>query len=150
MIQARAPSIDWSLAAGIWQDYPFVVAAYHFGSSARGLARPDSDVDLALLLRARDKDWPMDRKLVEALAELQWRLQRTLKANALDVVVLNDQGLPFQHTVLRSGRLVYEGDLQARVLFESYVISWYCDFLPTLRLVERYQLKGLRKRAGQA
>ncbi|MFC1466200.1 MAG: nucleotidyltransferase domain-containing protein [Candidatus Brachytrichaceae bacterium NZ_4S206] len=37
--------------AGVFQRYPGVQAVYLFGSYAEGRARPDSDLDLAILLR---------------------------------------------------------------------------------------------------
>ena len=149
---AAAPSagsdqpVPWPLASSVWPDYPFVLAAYHFGSSVRGAARPDSDVDVAILLTPEAAKTQDD--LVVPLARLQNRLQRRLGIGKLDLVPLNDQGVVFQHNVLRTGRLVYERDRSSRVLFETRVISWYCDFLPTLQLIERYHLQGRRRRAG--
>lgn len=147
-LEEEPSSIDWARAAPLWPDCPAVIAAYHFGSSARGTSRLDSDVDLALLMAAGTEARPSDDSQVLYLGELQARLQRVLQIPRLDLVVLNQQGLPFQHTVLKSGRLIYEKDPRHRALFEARVISWYCDFLPTLRLFEKHHFKGLRRRAG--
>lgn len=144
----RAPSLDWPRAAAVWEEFPAAVAAWHFGSSARGTARLDSDVDVAVLLAPGTPSWVRNDALIVQLAQLQARLQQALRVPKLDLVVLNEQGLVFQHQVLRTGHRVFERDRRARILFETQVISRYCDFLPTLRLVERYQGRGLRTRAG--
>lgn len=144
---SRDQPVPWPLASSVWPDYPFVLAAYHFGSSVRGANRPDSDVDVAILLTPEAAKTQND-ELVVPFARLQNSLERCLGIGKLDLVPLNDQGVVFQHNVLRTGRLVYERDRRSRALFEARVISWYCDFLPTLQLIERYHIQGRRKRAG--
>ena len=39
-----------SVASSVIQAYPSITSAYLFGSYAKGIARPDSDVDIALFL----------------------------------------------------------------------------------------------------
>src|SRR5262249_46281112 len=108
-----------------------VLAAWLFGSVARGRATPSSDVDFAVLLR-REAPTGLDRlvlldRLARALGDVLG-----VPDQQVDVVSLNEQGVLFQHNVLRTGRLIYEADTKARVLFVTSVIRRYLDFRPTV------------------
>ena len=92
---------------------PDVLAAYLFGSYARGDARPDSDVDLAVLLSTTDEMERFERRL-----ELIGAVGEALGRRSADVVVLNDAPPLLTHQVLTHGRLIAERDRMARVEFE--------------------------------
>lgn len=124
---------------------PYVAAAYLFGSSAGGKAGSLSDIDIAILL---GKDAPQGIELLEEQALLEYQIQALLKYPRVDVIALNRQGLIFQHNVLRTGRLIYDNDPQFRKKFEWNVILRYCDFEPTLGLIEKYHLRGRLRRCG--
>jgi len=121
-----------------------VVAAWLFGSVAQGRATPLSDVDFAVLLRPNspqglDRFVLLDR-LANALADLLG-----ISDQSIDVIPLNDQGVLFQHSVLRTGRLVYETDPRARALFVSSVLRRYFDFRPTVAI---FDVASRRQRAA--
>ncbi|MDA0840449.1 MAG: nucleotidyltransferase domain-containing protein [Planctomycetota bacterium] len=134
--------LQGELLEEIWEKHPFVISAWHFGSTLRGDARPESDVDIAVLTETTGED------IILELAQLENDIARQLGGAAIDLVVLNEQAVVFQHKVLATGKLIYDCKPQQRALFQAQVISWYCDFLPTLKLFEKYRLKGLRRRAG--
>lgn len=122
--------------AGAFADEPAVVAAWLFGSVAAGRAAPWSDVDFAVLLN-QDAPRGLDRLvLLDAIAQ---RLARILDLpeSDVDVVALDEQGPVFQHTVLRTGRLVYERDPKVRIRFYCSVVRRYFDFKPTLDIFDR-------------
>jgi predicted nucleotidyltransferase len=75
---------------------PDILVALLFGSQARGTAREESDVDVAVLAPGVD--------LVALAAELGARLQRTV-----DVVDLSDPGVPLLEAVINDGELLCEG-----------------------------------------
>ena len=64
-----------------------IVAAYLFGSMARGVTNPSSDIDIAVLTRNRDKKSGAALKL-----RLYADLCRSLKRNDVDLVLLDLSG----------------------------------------------------------
>jgi predicted nucleotidyltransferase len=109
-----------------------VVAAYLFGSVARGSAKAGSDVDVAILLER-----PPARTLEGLSLDLAGDLERLLGL-PVDLVTLNGAPVDLVHRVLRDGRLVAEFDRAARVAFEVRARSEYFDLLPTLELYRRF------------
>ena len=115
---------------------PAVLAGWLFGSVARGRAGVLSDVDFAVLLRG-DAPRGMDRLvLLDRIAERAGRILG-LPGEQVDVVALEDQPTTFQHSVLRTGKLLYERDPAARRLFAWQAILRYLDFKPTLDIYDR-------------
>ena len=139
-ILAEASALDAGLAA-ILRDVPEVAAAWVFGSFARGAVSKDSDLDLALLLRRREKK-PAD--VYMELATVAARAERLAGGRPVDVVLIEAQGPIFQHEVLAEGRLVYDADPERRVDFESDAHVRYFDYLPTHNLAAREAISGAR------
>ena len=106
-----------------------VHAAYVFGSVASGRARPDSDVDVAVLLADR-RGRRLDR-LSYRLALIA-DLGSALRRSNVDVVILNDATPLLAHRVLSQGRLVFERSASARVRFQVDVARRYQDVRPLL------------------
>ena len=105
-----------------------ILEAYLFGSRARGQARRDSDVDVAVYVdesRARDGVWGYR-------AELTTDLMVALGTNDVDVVVLNRASIVLYHRVLRDGVRVFSRDLRATTTRAGQALSRYFDFLPQL------------------
>jgi predicted nucleotidyltransferase len=108
-----------------------IACAYLFGSQARGEARRDSDVDLAVLYR--DEPPPtLDGLGLELIAAVEAATGRPA-----DIVVLNRAAPDLVHRILRDGVLVLEGDRSARVRFEVRSRAEYFDVLPYLREYRR-------------
>jgi predicted nucleotidyltransferase len=95
---------------------PGLIALYRFGSQAQGTARPDSDVDLALL--APEALSPASLlNLKEDLAALLHR--------ETDVIDLRVAPTVLRMQVLSTGQCLFSGDDRARELFEAMVYSSY-------------------------
>ena len=126
----------------IFNRYPYIAAAYLFGSYAQDKEGPMSDIDIALLLK---KPHPEGRKLIHEIDYLAYLLSKTF-GREVDLTILNHQGLVFQHNVLKTGRLIYDAAPDVRIRFETGVITHYCDFEPTLRFMDKYYPDGYRRR----
>ena len=105
-----------------------ILETYLFGSHARGEARPDSDIDVAVYIDealADDGHWGYR-------AELTTELMVALGSNEIDVVVLNKAPILLYHRVLRDGIRVLARDLRATTTRTGRALSYYFDFLPQL------------------
>lgn len=140
---ATAP-IDRGIAA-VLRDFPQVAAAWLFGSEARGDARPDSDIDIALLLHDRSKT---ARDVYRELATIAARLESIAPGRLVDVVLIEHQGPIFRHRVISEGRLVFEADRDRRVAFEADTCVRYFDWLPTHQRASAASMKALRASFG--
>ena len=130
----------------ILEKYPYIAAAYLFGSQAKGTVWQMSDVDIAILVN--DKA-PTGRELLHDESYLSYQLSKIFGGKEVDLVNLKSQGLIFQHTVLRTGRVIYDSDKDYRIRFETRVICNYCDFEPTLRFMDKFYLQGRLRRLAR-
>ena len=126
--------------------YPELAAAYLFGSTARGTAGPESDVDVGLVFKERGVG---SRENFRLIADLASRLEAGTAPRPVDVVALEDQGAIFCHRVLLEGRRIFEGDRKRRIDFESDTIVRALDFRPTYDLAIGGRLAGLRRWLSQ-
>ena len=109
-----------------------ILEAYLFGSRARGGARPDSDVDVAVHVDealAYEGHWGYR-------AELTTELMVALGTNEVDVVVLNKAPILLYHRVLRDGIRLLSRDFRATTTRAGRALSYYFDFLPQLEKMD--------------
>ncbi len=132
--------------APLFRAYPFIAAAYQFGSTVRDLEGPLSDLDIAIVVD--DERAPSAIDLLRSELLLAYELQKQLTVSEVDLITLNRQRLPLQYTVLRTGRLIYEADLKYRVRFAQKVVQDYLDFQPTLKLIGQFHTRGRLRRCG--
>lgn len=132
---------------------PDLVAAYLFGSVARGQADHLSDVDIAVLFDAALG--------AEESVERQLRLMVDLEAYAdreVQVAVLNRAPPLLAYQAVRHGILLYERSRSERIDFEVRARKMYFDFKPwldfhtqaLLKDIQEVGLSGRRKRPGGA
>ena len=108
-----------------------LVAAYLFGSVARGTDSSNSDIDVGILLRTAPSG-----ELNDLRFELEGHLERVL-GRRTQVVILNNAPPDLLHRVLRDGRLLVERDRAARIRFEVRARNEYFDLLPILKRYRR-------------
>jgi predicted nucleotidyltransferase len=138
--------IDVEKITSLLKRYPFIVSAYQYGSTVRGQEGPLSDLDIAILV---DEDQtPSGVELLRTELLLAYELQKRLDIPKVDLITFNQQRLSMQHAVLRTGKLIYDGNPKYRIRFTQMVIEAYLDFQPTLRLIDRFHTKGRLKRCG--
>lgn len=97
------------------RDVPEVQAALLFGSHAKGTARPDSDVDIAVLLEAT----PPSKQRTARMRALIEALARELAADRIDLVILNDAPPKLAFRALSEGVVALERDPVALHVFVS-------------------------------
>lgn len=130
MTAGATASIVQALRAFFAVPPPGTVAVYLFGSVARGVAGPRSDLDVAVLF---DDDPP--RTLEGLQTELGERLQEAI-GRPVDLVVLNHAPADLIHRVLRDSVLINEENPTLRVAFEVRSRNEYFDLAP---IRERYR-----------
>lgn len=121
------------LAEGLRQAPAAVDAVYLFGSRARGDARSDSDIDVAVLLSD-----PGQGGLVGPLSDLSGRLERAL-GRTVDLINLRTAPPDLVHRVLRDGELLLDRNPDERVAFEVRLRNDYFDVLPHLERYRRHR-----------
>jgi len=119
---SRAATLDEiaNEVARVLGDLPTLRAAYVFGSRTQGLARPDSDVDVGVLLDHKPG--------LDEIVRLEDRLQARLGMR-VDVVDVGSASAFLALDVIR-GRRVYCRDEAACDEFELYVLRRAGDLEP--------------------
>ena len=107
---------DPALIEYLRKSVPELIALYRFGSQAKGTARPDSDVDLAVLAR---NPIPAIRRF-ELAQELAIQLHRDV-----DLVDLRSASTVMRMQVISMGTCLDAPDEPARREFEMYAYSDY-------------------------
>lgn len=108
-----------------------IIAAYLFGSVARGTAGARSDVDAAILYAA-----PPPATLEGLPLDLEGRIEQLVNRPA-QVIVLNTAPVGLVHRVLRDGVLVLDRDPSARIRFEVRARNEFFDLQPILARYRR-------------
>jgi len=125
---------------GILRRQADVVAAYLFGSQARGTASVKSDVDVAVLFeQGLDEQTMLERQLAILMALTD------LVDPEVQVSVLNRASPFFTFQVLKDGRRLYERDKAERVEFEVRAYKTYFDFQPILEYQNKMLLKRIKE-----
>ena len=120
-------SLERRLAEALLAEPAPPACAWLFGSRARGEARVDSDVAVAVLLGAEPP-----ATLSGGALSLEGRIEARL-GTAIDLVVMDVAPVDLVHRVMRDGRLLFDRDPSARVRFEVGARNAYFDLLPRLR-----------------
>lgn len=105
-----------------------VLAAYLFGSHARGNQTTKSDIDVAVLLSE------VPQKMLEYYLHLVDNLSRIL-GDEIDLIILNTAPPLLKQQTIKHGKLIYCKDEKARIEFEARAQDEYLDLS---RALERY------------
>lgn len=107
------------------------VAAWLYGSVARGTQTHGSDVDVAVLCRQAP-----ERSFRGLPLALEGDLEKLLR-KPVQLVVLNDAPADLVHRVLRDGELLLDADRSERIAFEVRTRNEYFDLEPVRREYRR-------------
>lgn len=138
--------INREVIGDLFRSYPFIIAAYQFGSTIRGQESPLSDLDIAILVD--EEKAPGRYELLKTELFLAHELQKRLGVSEVDLLTLNHQKPHLQYAVLRTGELIYDIGSSYRIRFAQRVVQAYLDFQPTLRFIDRFQTEGLLRSCG--
>jgi predicted nucleotidyltransferase len=123
-------AIERTLRAFFETGGPGVMAAYLFGSVARGTSDAASDVDVGIVL-----DQPPPLTLAGLPLDLETELERLLGV-PVQVVALHHAPADLVHRVLRDGKLLVDRNPSARIRFEVRARNEFFDLKPIL---DRYR-----------
>jgi predicted nucleotidyltransferase len=134
-MKSNAGMDDPALIERLRQSVSGLIALYRFGSQVTGTARPDSDVDLAILTR---DPIPAMRRF-----ELAQDLAIQLHCD-VDLVDLRSASTVMRMQVISTGTCLDAPDEQARREFEMYVYSDYARLNEERRdILKRIAAHGL-------
>ncbi|WP_034630043.1 type VII toxin-antitoxin system MntA family adenylyltransferase antitoxin [Desulfotruncus alcoholivorax] len=103
-----------------------ISAVYLFGSAAKNLMRPKSDIDIAVLFAIKLKS---KIKRFDIILTTSMELEDIL-GRPVDVVDILEAPLVLQHQILKTGKLLVENNRLARINFEVNSRRQYFDMLP--------------------
>ena len=101
--------------------------AYLFGSYASASYGPFSDVDIAVYVTAD--------KRAEKRLDIFGDLNKILKTDELDLVILDDAPLALRMNILKNCRLLSDNAPFVRHAFESITTRAYLDFAPVEKAI---------------
>jgi len=116
-----------------------IAAIYLFGSQAKNTARPDSDVDIALLVSNEDQD------LFYLELKLNGDVGKYVTHEPLEVFVANRLPIAFKFHILSQGKKLVSNDERFRVNWEVNVMGDYWDFKPFLDEYYRAFFKRMKE-----
>jgi hypothetical protein len=118
-----------------------ILFAYIFGSYARGEARKESDIDIAIFLK--DSDIGKEDPYFEVNLALEIEKETGLKN--VEIVIIDNKPLRFLNQVLRYGKLIFSRDEKKRLKFETFITKSYIDFKPFYKEYDEMRVRRLIK-----
>ena len=119
---------------------PGVAAVYLYGSQAKGVAKRDSDIDLAVLTTDKSRYTGLNSPQILFTQELSKTLDKKVEVQDLKTVRID-----FAHRVLTEGKLLHSNNERERVAFEERVFRVYFDMKPAIDEYYKYLAKIAKK-----
>lgn len=118
-----------------------VSALYIFGSCAEGRRRPESDIDIAVLI---DEKHP-NRKYYETLKNAYYQASPAFSILPVDIVILNTASPFLKHRIFKTGKILFDRNRKQRVRFTARAIIEYLDFKPVEDIFNKAVAKRFRR-----
>ena len=138
---AAMPDARRSALGARFSSFPEVVAVYLFGSAARGTRGKRSDVDIAVLTRARETSRRRSRSLVEYVQAAC----DALGTDNVEVVLHRRAPIALRHEVFREGKPLLVRDAEALTRFRLESSREYLDTIPLRRTFEEAFFRRVRR-----
>ncbi|KKQ43061.1 MAG: putative nucleotidyltransferase [Microgenomates group bacterium GW2011_GWC1_37_8] len=119
---------------------PEVLAVYLYGSQAKGFAREDSDIDLAILVKDHKSFSGFDIPQTRYLYDLE-----KLTGKRVEVQDLAFEPIDFAQRVISEGRILVGLNSKKRIEFEENILRVYFDLKPSIDEYYKY-LNQMAKR----
>ena len=116
------------IAPELFADTP-VQFAYLYGSVAKGIENPFSDLDLAIYVNGLTRKASLDLELSLSLA-MDQLLDNVIES---DIRIINFLPLTIQGDIVTTGLLIFSQNEAKRIDFETRLRLAYFDFLPVIR-----------------
>jgi uncharacterized protein len=120
------------IAPELFVDTP-VQFAYLYGSVAKGIENPFSDLDLAIYVEGLARKASLDLELSLSLA-MDKLLDNVIES---EIRIINFLPLIIQGDIVTTGSLIFSQNEAKRIDFETRLRIAYFDFLPVIRNYER-------------
>lgn len=118
-----------------------IIALYLFGSRAKDVAGPLSDIDIAILLKEG-----LGKESYKEKESFYWsKANETLHTDEVSFVLLNIAPLTIQYGVITDSKVLYSKDDGLRLSFEERIINKYMDFRLILNEYDREFLKQIKE-----
>lgn len=118
-----------------------IAAVYVFGSYTTGMAREESDLDLAFLIDQRV--YVRDQFENATLVQLFGAKIAVAMDMEVDITILNDSSIEIAYEVVTTAICLYESETGRRLEYEAVVRGMYFDFKPFLDELRNQCLKEL-------
>lgn len=118
-----------------------IIAAYLFGSAAKGHMRVGSDVDVAIILDGHGPR-PDRKRLFDRLLPMLCRAVR----HDVHLIILNDASYLLRAQVVHEGRLIHVADPEKLAWFRMISTALFAEFSPILEMTRAGLQRKLRER----
>jgi len=117
-----------------------VLAAYLYGSHAKGYAREDSDIDIAIMMFPNFSGDPYNYQF-----DLESEVSRAVGNTKVETILLNNMGYPLKYNASVGGQLFYSRDDIKRAHEEVRIQDEREDFGDFFEQRLKYNLEGARR-----
>ncbi len=122
-----------------------VVAVYVHGSQVKGYAAPNSDTDIAIVVKDKSKLRLGSWGVYDVASEMEDVLS---EAREPDMRVVDKDSSPvFLFEIIKSGRVLYGEGLESRIEFESQVMQRYYDTEKMHNIYRAYLYSSIKEAA---
>ena len=126
--------MDLSPILSLFSADPRILALYALGSAVNGNMRPDSDIDLAVLVMPGTRLGALERAELAADASI-------ILGRDVDLGELSSSNLVYAYEVIMKGRRLFERDEGRAGLMEACLLGMFANFnLERRELLDAYRI----------